>query len=107
CRRLPIKTGDTMNSTLPDAKRRHVLAALSLVAVGTPFAALSQSGHPINLILPVGPGSGVDTIVRSAGPAWSKAAKRTVVIENKPGAGGILGTSAIVKSTADGHTLGV
>lgn len=96
-----------MKNTLADAKRRHVLAALSLAAAGAPFAAFSQSDHPLNLILPVGPGSGVDTIVRSAGPAWSKAAKRTVVIENKPGAGGILGTSALVKSSADGHTLGV
>ncbi len=87
--------------------RRHFLAALGIAAVSRPFPAFAQSDRPINFILPVGPGSGVDTIVRAAGPALSKALKHTVVIENKPGAGGILGTSALVKSVPDGFTLSV
>ncbi|MDS1142632.1 tripartite tricarboxylate transporter substrate binding protein [Pusillimonas sp. SM2304] len=87
--------------------RRQLLAAFGAGAAAAPFSVFAQADRPISLILPVSPGSGVDTIVRAAGPAWSKAAGHTVVIENKPGAGGILGTSALVKSTPDGYTLGV
>ncbi|HWK71037.1 MAG TPA: tripartite tricarboxylate transporter substrate binding protein [Burkholderiaceae bacterium] len=96
-----------MKSSSIDSTRRQILAALGAAAAAMPFAAFSQSDRPISLILPVGPGSGVDTIVRSASQAWAKAAGHTVVVENKPGAGGILGTSALVKSVPDGYTLGV
>ncbi len=95
-------TTSSMNPT-----RRQILAAFGAAAAAMPFAAFSQNDRPITLILPVGPGSGVDTIVRSASQAWAKAAGHTVVIENKPGAGGILGTSALVKSVPDGYTLSV
>ncbi len=64
-------------------------------------------GRPIRLILPVGVGSGVGTITRSAGAALTRAWGQNVVIENLPGAGGIVGTSAIVREPADGHTLGM
>jgi tripartite-type tricarboxylate transporter receptor subunit TctC len=102
-----IKNGDNMKSSNINSTRRQILAAFGAAAAAMPFAAFSQSDRPINLILPVGPGSGVDTIVRSASQAWAKAAGRTVVVENKPGAGGILGTSALVKSVPDGYTLSV
>jgi tripartite-type tricarboxylate transporter receptor subunit TctC len=62
---------------------------------------------PIRFILPVGAGSGVDTITRAAAPALGKALGQPVVIENQPGAGGIVGTSAMVKSAPDGITLSV
>ncbi|MBU4609630.1 tripartite tricarboxylate transporter substrate binding protein [Achromobacter sp. GG226] len=65
------------------------------------------NGRPIRLILPISAGSGVDTITRAAGPALTRALGNTVVIENMPGAGGIIGTSAIVREPPDGHTLGM
>jgi tripartite-type tricarboxylate transporter receptor subunit TctC len=61
----------------------------------------------MRVILPVGPGSGVDTIMRVAGPALSKALGQPVVIENLPGAGGITGTSTLAKAAPDGNTIGV
>lgn len=71
-------------------------------------AGLAQSAPPLRVILPVGAGSGVDTIVRSTQGALSRAlGGRAVVIENLPGAGGITGTSAIVKAAPDGNTIGV
>jgi len=93
--------------TYPHVTRRQVLAAIGASALYAPFSSWAQSDRPVNLILPVGAGSGVDTIVRSASQAWSQALKHTLVIENKPGAGGIVGTQALVKAPADGYTLGV
>ena len=68
----------------------------------------AHADKPMRVILPVGAGSGVDTIVRAVGPALVQGARRQpVVIENLPGAGGITGTSAIVKAAPDGKTIGV
>jgi len=90
--------------------RRALLGAAGLAGVTglTHFTPLhAQESRPIRLILPVGVGSGVDTIVRSAGAALNQAFDATVVIENMPGAGGIVGTSALVRAPADGFTFGV
>jgi tripartite-type tricarboxylate transporter receptor subunit TctC len=61
----------------------------------------------IKLILPVASASGVDTITRAASPALTKALGHPIVIDNQPGAGGIVGTAAMVKSPPDGATLAV
>ena len=91
--------------------RRGMLGVLGagMLGVALPLrvARAQDSARPVRLILPISVGSGVDTIVRSAGPALNRAFGQSVVVENQPGAGGILGTSAIVRATADGHTLGV
>ena len=80
-----------------------VVAALLVAAA--PLAA--QPAGPLRVLLPVGAGSGVDTIVRAAQPELTKALGQPVVIENIPGAGGITGTAAIVKAPADGTVAGV
>lgn len=92
--------------TLP---RRLVLAglALGLAAAALPRAALAQSDKPIRFILPVASGSGVDTITRATSQAVSKALGHPVVVENQPGAGGVIGTAAMIKSPPDGFTLSV
>ena len=61
----------------------------------------------IRFILPVATGSGVDTITRARRPALQKALGHPVVIENQPGAGGIVGTAAMIKSPPDGFTLSI
>ncbi len=78
-----------------------------VVAAALPLSALAQSDKPIRFILPVATASGVDTITRAAQPALSKALGAPVVIENQPGAGGIVGTQALVKSPPDGTTLSI
>jgi tripartite-type tricarboxylate transporter receptor subunit TctC len=89
--------------------RRAITAALalSLSAFVLPSLAQTAGDKPMRLILPVGPGSGVDTIIRAAGPALSKALGQPVVIENLAGAGGVTGTATLVKAPADGNTIGV
>lgn len=85
--------------------RRTLLTLAALALSGT--CALAQgSGTPLRVILPVGAGSGVDTIIRAAQNALAKALGQPVVIENLPGAGGITGTQAIVKAAPDGNTIG-
>lgn len=76
---------------------------LALFAAG----AAAQSDRPLRIILPVAPGSGVDTITRAVGPSLSKALGQSVVIENLPGAGSVTGTAAIVKAPADGSHIGL
>lgn len=90
--------------------RRSFLGAMGAGMLGAALPwrlALAQNARPLRLILPISVGSGVDTIVRSAGPALNRAFAQSVVVENQPGAGGIVGTSAIVRAPADGNTLGV
>jgi tripartite-type tricarboxylate transporter receptor subunit TctC len=89
------------------SKRRTALtiAAFGLSCCAFPLQAASDK--PLRVILPVSAGSGVDAIVRAMGPQLNKALGQSVVVENMPGAGGITGTSAIVKAPADGSTIGV
>jgi tripartite-type tricarboxylate transporter receptor subunit TctC len=79
-----------------------LLAVFALSSIGAVFAQT-----PMRVILPVSPGSGVDTIMRAASPALAKALGQPVVIENLAGAGGVTGTAVLVKAPADGQTIGV
>jgi tripartite-type tricarboxylate transporter receptor subunit TctC len=92
--------------------RRSALRGLSGLAVGilalhSGSLSAQMGDKPIRLILPVATASGVDTITRAASPALSKALGHPVVIENQPGAGGIVGTAALVKAPPDAFTLSV
>lgn len=81
--------------------------ALAVPALAPTTAAAQGSGRPMRVILPVAAGSGVDAIVRAAGPSLSNALVQPIVIENLPGAGGVTGTAAIAKAAGDGSTIGV
>jgi tripartite-type tricarboxylate transporter receptor subunit TctC len=92
--------------------KRATLRALSGLAVAgaalRPSALLAQMGErAIRFILPVATGSGVDTITRAASPALQKALGHPIVVDNQPGAGGIVGTQALVKAAPDGYTLSI
>ncbi|WP_280151162.1 tripartite tricarboxylate transporter substrate-binding protein [Piscinibacter sp. XHJ-5] len=86
-----------------DLTRRTVLAALAALAA----PAFGQSDKPIRFILPNATGSGVDAITRAAQSALGKALGHSVIVDNQPGAGGIVGLQALARSPADGMTLGV
>ena len=101
-----------MNNPRTPAKRNAPTGAarlaMGLAALALSGAVLAQAGdRPIRFILPVATASGVDTITRAASPALSKALGHPIVVENQPGAGGIVGTSALVKSPPDGWTLSI
>ena len=84
--------------------RRQTLAGLAAV-LAVPAGAWAQSDRAVKFILPVSAGSGVDGIARASSQALSKALGQAVVIENQPGAGGVVGTAAMIKSAPDGLTL--
>ena len=67
--------------------------------------AAAQDRPPMRILLPVSAGSGVDTITRASSNALAKALGQAVVVENLPGAGGVTGTHALVKSRNDGNTI--
>jgi tripartite-type tricarboxylate transporter receptor subunit TctC len=72
----------------------------------SPLRVSAQSGT-VKFILPNAPGSGVDAITRAAQAALGKALNASVVVENLPGAGGVVGLHALARSAPDGSTLSV
>ena len=87
--------------------RRQWLTCLGAAAAASAMPVWAQGDRPLRLVLPVGAGSGADGVARVMGPGLGKALSRPVVIENYPGAGGITGTSMIVKAPKDGSVLGM
>ena len=82
------------------------LAAASLISLAaTPAGTQDYPTKPIRIIVPLTPGSGADIAGRIVARHLSEAWKQAVVVENRPGAGGLIGTQAVVKSDADGYTL--
>lgn len=65
----------------------------------------SSSGRPIKIIVPFAPGGGNDVIARQLAKDLSELRKQTVLVENKPGAGGNIGTEYVVRAPADEVTL--
>ena len=61
--------------------------------------------QPIKLVVPWAPGGNVDITARAVAPSMSEILGQQVIVENKPGAGGFIGSTGVVKSTPDGYTL--
>ena len=89
-------------------KRRHVLAAgASLIAAPAFVSAQSAwpARGPVRLVAQFPPGGLVDTVSRLMAPHLSQALGQTVLVENRAGAGGLIGTDYVSKQPADGYTL--
>jgi tripartite-type tricarboxylate transporter receptor subunit TctC len=90
------------------ARRRFLqltAAATALPAVPRVAGAQAYPARPIHLIVPFAPAGASDIIARIIGPALSERLGQQVVIENKAGAGGNLGTEAAVRAAPDGYTI--
>jgi tripartite-type tricarboxylate transporter receptor subunit TctC len=80
-------------------------AAISLVLFSTAAFAQSYPDRPVRLLLPYNPGGIVDYVGRALGQHLGEALGQTIVPENRPGAGGILGTEVTARAQPDGYTL--
>ena len=82
------------------------LAALILpVLLAVPAAAQNYPSHPVKFIVPFGAGGPADVYARVLAQHLSDETKQSFVVEDRPGAGSIIGTDAVAKSAPDGYTL--
>ena len=96
---------------MPSIRRRAVLlAACAAFALGWTHAsaqapASPAQSSPLRLIVPFTPGTGIDLIARTVGPRLAERLGRPVVVDNRAGASGNIGTEAVVRSPPNGSTL--
>src|SRR5688572_3682113 len=85
--------------------RLAALAAALMAMTGAPAFAQSYPSRPITLVVPFPAGSTTDLVGRILSEELSKAAGQQVVIDNRGGAGGTVGTEAVARAEPDGYTL--
>ena len=86
--------------------RRRLCLALPFLA--SPLLGRAETGfpsRPLTLVVPFAPGGVADITARTVGKAMAETLGQPVVIENKPGAGGVVATQSVLKAPADGHTV--
>jgi len=91
---------------LPIARGAALAATFVVVLAGT-SAAQDYPTHPITLVVPYAAGGGNDVMARIVAEKMSKSLGQQIVIENKGGAGGSIGTRQVAKAAPDGYTLGL
>ena len=86
---------------------RLMLSICAALLLGIPLVAHAQTfpSKPIRIIAPFPPGAGTDTLARTLSGPLSKALGQNIIVENRPGAGTVVGTEVAARSPADGHTV--
>ena len=88
-------------------RRTLLVSAAATLATASPFAWAAYPDKAIKIIVPWAPGGSTDAIGRALAQRLSETMGQAVVIDNKAGAAGQIGTDALAKSAADGYTLGI
>ncbi len=89
-------------------RRRTLLAAMmacGLLASSAVAQAQSYPSRPIRAIVPFAAGSATDIVARTFADQMTKTLGQSIVIENRPGANGLIGADAVAKATPDGYTI--
>jgi tripartite-type tricarboxylate transporter receptor subunit TctC len=95
-----------MSQPMTFSRRTALGFVLGTAAASEPLLAIAQS-RTVRIVTPNSAGSGVDTITRTAAPALGRALGASVVVENLPGAGGVIGLQTLSRAAPDGDTLSV
>jgi len=88
--------------------RRIFLSSLAAASATLMLPAHAQTDYPkqlIKIVVPYGPGTGPDVVARLIGEKYSTAYKQPVVVENRVGASGMIGSEAVARAPADGYTI--
>ena len=102
---------NTTRTTARTATRRRSLMASAIATAciatlaGNVQAADTWPSHPIRFVVPFSAGGANDLLARAAAEGASKALGQTIIVDNKPGAGAVLGTDVVAKSAPDGYTF--
>lgn len=93
-------------SPLPRGKLSSALCAVAFAAVAIAAPAHAAfPDKPVKIVVPFAPGGGTDLIARTMGITMGQELGQPVIIDNKPGAGTIIGTDAVAKAPPDGYTM--
>ncbi len=87
------------------ALARWALSLVMATGIGAASAAEPFPSQPVRIVIGFPPGGGIDTVARLIAPKLSEVWKQPVIVENKPGANGVLATQLVAGAPADGHTI--
>src|SRR5438552_3925490 len=107
---LPLRAEHMAEDTdkRPGGSMRRVLAlALFALWAASPASAQDWPGKTVRMIVPFGAGATPDTIARLIADKLQQKLGQNFIVENKPGASGMLGTDAVAKAEPDGYTIGI
>ena len=94
-------------ATFPQEIAMRLTALLACLVLAAPLAHAQTDypSRPVRIIVPFPPGGAADTLARIYGQRMAEDWGKPVVVENRPGAGGVIGTEALAKAAPDGYSL--
>ena len=93
------------NAMMGVCRSLALIAAALALSIAAAQAQAAYPDRPVKIIVPIGPGGSYDLVGRHLADALSKRAGQSFFVENKPGAGTVVGTQAVAQSEPDGYTL--
>src|SRR5437868_6261719 len=89
------------------SRRRLTLVLVGLIGCSAPSIMMAQGwpSRPVMLVVPFPAGSATDSVARKLAEGWSAALHQPFIVENKPGADGIIAARAVARAEGDGYTI--